>query len=80
MSAENSPRSWLTPPLAAGGAVDVELEPEDPEVEEVVVTGLDDEAGSGAPELLVAAMKGPNSPPCCCAGDVLFEVLAAFAR
>jgi len=31
-----------------------------------------------ARELLVAAMKGPKMPPCCCAGVVVFKVLPAL--
>ena len=74
-STANSPRLWLASlvMVADGLAVvddfPVAVEPA-LEAAEVVVA---------VPELLVAATKGPMTPPCCCAGVVLFKVLAALA-
>lgn len=77
-STANPPRLWLASPVVAadGFALVAELAAEDAEVVAVEPA----EEAEGVPrELLVAAMKGPMTPPCCCAGAVLFEVLAAFA-
>jgi hypothetical protein len=56
----------------------VELAGEDTEAV-LAAEGLPDEADGVARELLVGAVKGPMTPPCCCAGVVLSEVLAALA-
>lgn len=67
----NSPCLWLASPVD-GFALVVE------DVELVAMVELAEDVEGVARELLVAAMKGPKTPPCCCAGVVVFKVLAAL--
>lgn len=76
LSAANSIRIWLDPPVIVDGFTVAELKAEDAEV--MAAVELAGGADGVAPEL-VSATKGPERPPCCCAGEVLFEVSAALA-
>jgi hypothetical protein len=70
-STANSPCLWRALPVDDFALV-VEV------VELVAMVGLVEDVEGVARELLVAAMKGPKTPPCCCAGVVVFKVLAAL--
>jgi hypothetical protein len=61
-STANSPCLWLALPVDGFA----------------LVVGLVEDVEGVARELLVAAMKGPKTPPCCFAGVVVFKVLAAL--
>jgi hypothetical protein len=76
-SATNSPRIWLASPVMVDDFVGAELTAEEEEV--IAAVELASEADGVAPELLVAATKGPKRLPCCCAGEALFEVSTTLA-
>ena len=72
-STANFPRLWLASPVETVDGFAVVVEPAADDVE------LVEDVEGVAREPLVAAMKGPKTPPCCCAGVVVFKVLAALA-